>query len=169
MKPVDHPEFFRFPAPEGLSRESKIALSKAGEFTHEGAPVEKRSLADAMHTWLSYHPDDGRPILENGFDWCYLSVEDTAHFVVAVRGQPPDVPRVVLRSGHEEPLRTETLRVDADGIAFVDVLPRGAKQPVPARFLREAQLALAPWLEDEPLGLRVGGAVIPVGERVGTT
>jgi hypothetical protein len=164
MKPGDHPEFFRFPAPPGLSRESRIVLNRFGDFFHEGEKVERASLARAMHSWLSYHPDDGRPILENGYDWCYLTVEDTAHFVAHLRAEA-DGPHVLLSSGHEELLRAETLQVDAEGVAFVEVLPRGASQPVLARFLREAQIALEPWLADEPLRLVIDGRAFAIGTR----
>ena len=37
MKPGDHPEFFRFPAPEGRSRESTIRLDAEGTFHHDEA------------------------------------------------------------------------------------------------------------------------------------
>ncbi len=164
MKPIDHPEFFTFPAPPGLSRESKISLTRDGEFIHEGEKVERPALAAAMHTWLSYHPDDGRVILENGFDWCYITVEDTAHFVKAVRGAPPEAPTLELLSGHAEPLRAATLTVDQAGVVFAGVVPRGATTPQPARFLREAQLGLAPWLEDDQT-LRVGDETFAIGVR----
>lgn len=165
MKPGDHPEFFRFPAPPGFSRESRIQLNRFGEFLHEGEKVERPSLARAMHSWVSYHPDDGRPILENGYDWCYLQVEDTAQFVAAIHADDAGAPRVRLSSGHEESLRSETLQVDEEGVAYVEVLPRGASQPVLARFLREAQSALEPWLADEPLRLVVDGRAFAIGTR----
>src|SRR5512138_1092762 len=81
MKPGDHPEFFRFPAPEGRSRESTIRLDAEGRFWHEQLLVEHRKLAAAMHTWISRHPDDGRYILTNGYDWTYFTVEDAPYTV----------------------------------------------------------------------------------------
>ena len=164
MKPIDHPEFFRFPAPPGLSRESAIVLSRTGEFFHEGGRVEKPALAAAMHTWLSYHPDDGRVILENGFDWCYIKVEDTAHFVKAIH-EVSGAPSIELLSGHTEALRASTVSVDEDGVVLVQVLPRGAKTPQPARFLREAQLGLAPWLIDEHT-IRIGEQSFQIQPRL---
>jgi hypothetical protein len=154
VRPADHPEFFRFPAPTGLSRESKIRLDRHGDFFHEGEKIERPAMVKALHAWLSQHPDDGRPILENGYDWCYLEVEDTAHFVAGLRGAPPAAPVVVLASGHEEPLDAASLSVDAEGVCRVNVTPRGARRPVPARFLPRAQSELAPWLLDEPLRVR---------------
>lgn len=29
-----------------------------------------------MRTWIARHPDDGRVILTNGMDWCYILVDD---------------------------------------------------------------------------------------------
>src|SRR5271169_6603400 len=81
MKPGDHPEFFRFPAPEGASRESTIRLDADGRFFHDGAPVEHPGLAAAMHTWIRRHPDDGRYILSNGYDWTYFTVDDAPFLV----------------------------------------------------------------------------------------
>src|SRR5580704_9868593 len=88
VKPGDHPDFFRFPAPEGRSRESSIRLDANGHFWHDGAPVEHLGLADALHGWISRHPDDGRYILTNGYDWTYFSVDDAPYFVRALRGEP---------------------------------------------------------------------------------
>ena len=65
-KPGDHPEFFRFPAPEGRSRESTIRLDGEGRFFHDDEPVAHPKLAAALHTWIARHPDDGRYILTAG-------------------------------------------------------------------------------------------------------
>src|SRR5215831_11787750 len=84
-KPGDHPEFFRFPAPEGRSRESTLRLDREGRFFHDEAPVEHPKLAQALHTWISRHPDDGRFILTNGYDWTYFTVDDVPFFVRSLR------------------------------------------------------------------------------------
>ena len=93
MKPGDHPDFFRLPPPEGRSRESTIRLDENGHFFHEGERVEHPGLEAAMHTWIARHPDDGRFILTNGYDWTYFNVDDVAYFVRSVRIEPD---RVVL-------------------------------------------------------------------------
>src|SRR5271168_3957201 len=112
MKPADHPEFFRFPAPEGRSRESTIRLDAEGRFWHEGNPVEHAKLAQAMHGWVSRHPDDGRYILTNGYDWTYFIVDDAPFFVRSVRIEPDRVV-LVLSDGSEETWAPETTRVGA--------------------------------------------------------
>lgn len=148
MKPGDHPEFFRLPPPPGTSRESTIVLTADGRFFHEGNLVEKQSLAEAMFRWVARHPDDGRWILTNGYDWCYLTVEGTAAFVSGLRGAPPSAPIAILAGGGEQPLDASTLRQDEEGMCFATVkLATGGEAE--AKLMRHAQTDLAPWLVDD--------------------
>ena len=78
MKPGDHPEFFRFPPPPGTSRESTIRIDRGGAVFHDGGLVDRPSLSRALLSWVRRHPDDGRFILSNGYDWTYVGVDDTA-------------------------------------------------------------------------------------------
>jgi hypothetical protein len=148
MKPADHPEFFRLPPPEGRSRESSIVLDKEGRFWHEGAPVAHPKMARAFASWIARHPDDGRYILNNGYDWSYFRVEGTPFFVehVVLDG----IGRLLLQlsDGSEEPVDPEALSL-GDGGALVAPVKRGEFD---ARFSRSAQLALAPWLDQAPDG-----------------
>lgn len=162
MKPGDHPEFFRLPPPPGASRESTIRLDEEGSFWHDGELVTKDSLVRALHSWVSFHPDDGRPILTNGYDWTYFAVDDTPYFVELVRGRPPEPPTLVLSDGAEEPLDATTLVADDAGVCFVRV-KRGRCW---ARFWRHAQAALEPYLAaDEPPRVVFGGGEFPIGRR----
>lgn len=142
MKPGDHPEFFRFPPPEGRSRESSIVLTKQGRFFHDGAPVEHPGMKKAFASWLSRHPDDGRAILNNGYDWTYLTVEGAERFVASVLDGAGG-PELVLLDGRELPLQPDALTCDADGQLWV-LLPEGEK----ACFTPAAQLELSPWLTE---------------------
>ena len=82
MKPADHPEFFRLPAPEGGSRESTIVLDADGRFFHDGEVVDApRHGAGVRDLDRAGHPDDGRFIFNNGYDWSYFRVEDAPFFV----------------------------------------------------------------------------------------
>lgn len=162
MRPGDHPEFFRLPPPPGASRESTIRLDAEGSFWHDGELVTKDSLVKALHSWVSFHPDDGRPILTNGYDWTYFTVEDTPLFVELVRGKPPGVPVLILSDGTEEPLDASTLVADESGTCFARV--KGGRAW--ARFWRHAQTALEPFLaEDEPPRIVVGGRSHVIGRR----
>lgn len=144
-KPGDHPEFFRFPAPPGRSRESTIVLSADGRFVDNGVAVEHRRLEEAMHTWISRHPDDGRYILTNGYDWTYFKVED-APFTVSRVVDDHRTPTAILSDGTREPLRPTDMRVER-GHLYARVKASAQGGPYDARFSRHAKIDLAPWLE----------------------
>ena len=147
MRPSDHPDFYRLPAPEGRSRESTIRLDREGRFFHDGELVTHRGMARAFASWITRHPDDGRFVLSNGWDWTYFTVEGAPFFVEGVR-RGPDGPVLRLFDGTEAPLEPSAIRLDRDGI-FRTTVKGGAFE---ARFLRSAQLELSPWLEEEPGG-----------------
>jgi hypothetical protein len=152
VKPGDHPDFFRLAPPPGTSRESTIVLDREGRFWHDGALVEAGALADALHRWISLHPDDGRFILTNGYDWTYFRVELTPFFVRGVTGDA--FPDLLLSDGTNERLAPETLRLDG-GDALRCRVKSGRFE---ARFHRTAQLELAPWIaHDEPARLVIDG------------
>jgi len=148
MKPGDHPEFFRLPAPEGRSRESSIVLDREGRFWHEGVQVTHRGMARAFASWIARHPDDGRYILTNGYDWSYFHVESAPFFVERAFAEADGSWSVELSDGTKEPLEPRTLGLDSAGAL---VLPVKSGQ-FSAQFSRFAQLSLAPYLEPGPEG-----------------
>jgi hypothetical protein len=108
MKPADHPEFFRLPPPEGRSRESTIVLGADGRFFHDGHEVTHPGMARAFATWIGKHPDDGRFILNNGYDWTYFTVEGTPFFRRRFRAERPgQSPEIVLSDWQRRALRPE--------------------------------------------------------------
>ena len=151
MKPGEHPEFFRFPAPEGRSRESTIRLDAEGKFFHDDAPVEHAKLAAAMHTWIAKHPDDGRYILTNGYDWTYFTVEDVPYFVKSIRAEDGDA-ILVLSDGSEEPLDPSTVRPGKRGDFYLTVKREAKGGPFDAKLTRHAQTQLEPFLEQAANG-----------------
>lgn len=158
VKPGDHPEFFRFPAPEGRSRESTIRLDGEGVFHHDQALVEHPKLRDALHTWIARHPDDGRYILTNGYDWTYFVVDDVPFFVRSVREEGGDA-ILVLSDATEEPLDPATLRANERGELYLQVKREAKGGPFDAKLTRFAQTQLAPFLEND------GDAVIVKTKR----
>ena len=148
MKPADHPEFFRFPAPEGRSRESTIVLDAEGRFFHDGERVAHPKLEAAMHTWIARHPDDDRWILTNGYDWTYLTVQGTPYFVRELRADPTGIV-LVLSDGTEEPFDPTRTRVDTDDALVTQVKTNAPHGPFEAKLSRHAQTSLAPWLEQD--------------------
>ena len=166
MKPGDHPEFFRFAPPPGASRESTIVLDREGRFFHDGQRVEHPALEKALRSWISLHPDDARPILTNGYDWCYFRPEDTPLFVDAVVPHEDGTATLRLFDGTEEPLAPESLTIDSDGV----VCARVRHGTMEARFLRHAQTGLAPLLvsADPPI-LHIAGRDYTLPPRHPTT
>jgi uncharacterized protein len=158
MKPGDHPEFFRLPPPEGRSRESSIVLSRDGRFFHEGTPVQHPGMHKAFASWLRRHPDDGRYILNNGYDWTYLTVEGPGQFVRSVRSVG-GLPELELLDGRALPLDPRALSGDADGRLWIR-LPEGED----ACFTPAAQLELLPWLaeRDAVVGIEAAGQFWPI-------
>jgi hypothetical protein len=158
MKPADHPDFFRLPAPEGRSRESTIRLDAEGRFWHDGGLVEHAGLAAALHSWISRHPDDGRTILTNGYDWTYFTVEDAPYVVRAIRVEPDRIV-LVLSDGTEEDWDPGTARVGADSALYAIVKRDARGGPYEAKFTRHAQASLEPVLVD------AGFPAVRIGNR----
>ncbi len=147
MKPGEHLDFFRFPAPEGRSRESTIRLDGEGRFFHDEALVEHPKLRDALHTWIARHPDDGRFILTNGYDWTYFTVDDVPYFVRSIREEAGDAV-ALLSDATEEPLDPTTAHLNERGELYVKVKPDALGGPFDAKMTRFAQGQLGPFLED---------------------
>jgi hypothetical protein len=160
MKPSDHPDFYRLAPPERRSRESTLRLDALGRFWHEGRLVTHPGLAAGLHTWIRRHPDDGRFILSNGYDWTYFTVDDAPFFVRSVRAEPERIV-LVLSDGTEEPLDPTTARIGPDDGLYVRVKSAAPGGPYEAKFTQHAQTSLAPMLvpgehEDDPVALRIG-------------
>lgn len=142
MKPGDHPDFYRLAPPPGASRESTILLDREGRFWHDGVRVDHPAIEQALRTWIASHPEDGRPILSNGYDWCYFRVEDAPFFVDSLRVEANGGVTLALFDGTEEALDPASLSVGEDGVVYARV-----KQGLlAARFSRHAQADLAPIL-----------------------
>lgn len=141
------------PLPVPMSRESTVVLDRHGRFWHDGQRVEHPRVAQAFARWIDHHPDDGRFILNNGYDWCYLTVEDTPVFVEHLRVDGSSV-ELDLSDGTTEPLDPSTATLDDDDVVRIRV----KNATTPARFTRRAQLDLAPLLDDtEPVALLIAG------------
>ena len=109
-------------------------------------------MARAFATWIARHPDDGRFILNNGYDWSYFRVEDAPFQVVSLvfsgDGAASDAVDLELSDGTREPLQPERLYLGEQGALYATV-KHGAFE---ARFSRGAQLSLAPLLREDDAG-----------------
>ena len=164
MKPSDHPDFFRLPPPPGRSRESRIVLDEQGRFWNAGVLVEHARIAAAFATFIRKHPEDGRFILTNGWDWTYFTVKDAPFFVRHVDVAAGDAPVLRLSDGTEEPLDPGTVTVSGEGILYAKV--KGGE--FEARFLASAQSAMVAVLAEGEGGepcVELRGARFPVRTR----
>jgi uncharacterized protein len=162
MKPGDHPDFYRLAPPPGASRESTIVLDREGRFWHDGARVDHPALEQALRTWIARHPDDGRLILSNGYDWCYFRAEGAAFGVDAIRVEEGGAVTLRLFDGTEERLDPATLAIGEGGAVHAQV--KGGR--FDARFSRHAQTQLAPILvREEPPTVVVEGREVVVVAR----
>ena len=169
------PSFYLRPAPAGRSRESSIRLDAHGQFWHDDERVKHPRLAAAFADWIQRHPENGRFILSNGYDWTYLEVEATALFVV---GLQETARGLLLRvsNGKQLALVPSCLVVDPDGVLRLSQQgPSGDVSGLAedARFSNPAQLGLAHLLEDRNghiyLALRNGSAPVELMPASGET
>jgi hypothetical protein len=170
--------------PPGASRESSIVLDRDGRFWHEGARVDNEALNRAMRTWISTHPEDGRLILTNGYDWCYFRADDAPFIVESIRiggrapadsadaesSEPPNSRELQAKStvmlrlfdDTEEPLDPTRLCLGEGGVVYARV--KGGS--LEARFSRHAQTDLAPLLTSgDPPVIRVAGVEYTIPPR----
>lgn len=114
----------------------------------------------AFASWIARHPDDGRYILCNGYDWSYFRVEDVPFFVRGVRESEATL-LLSLSDGSEETLAPDTLRVGTRGALYCSVKGRAFD----ARFMPSTQAALVTYVYPLPSGepgLKIGGVVYPI-------
>jgi hypothetical protein len=110
-------------------------------------PVEHPGMARAFARWISRHPDDGRYVLTNGWDWTYLTVEGAPFFVETITPDERGL-RLRLSDGSEELCDPRALTLDERGVLFTKV--KGGAYD--AQLSRTAQLGLEPYLEEGPDG-----------------
>lgn len=162
MKPGDHPDFYRLAPPPGASRESTIVLDREGRFWHDGERVDRPALEQALRSWIARHPDDGRLILTNGYDWCYFRAEGAPFVVDALRVEPDGAVTLRLFDGTEEALDPTTLSLGDDGAVYASV-KQGRFE---ARFSRHAQTQLEPVLTSaDPPTVLVQGRAVTIPSR----
>ena len=124
--------------------DSGLRLDKEGRWWHDDELVEHPKVIEAFNRGLS-RADDGRYRLDFGSDWCFVQVDDCAFRVLVVDGDAQTGLSVRLSDRTSERLNLESLEIDEEGILRCVVKGGRAK----ARFSREAQAAMGPFLEEE--------------------
>jgi uncharacterized protein len=157
------PDYFTREPPPGFSRESGLRLDDSGRFWHEDGLVTHERLNQALHRWITRHPTNNRYILDNGYVWLYLGVDDVPYFVRSVSLQ--GIPQLHLSDGSSEPFPDAGYYVGSGGALYCPV-KNGAFM---ARFLPSAQNVLGPLLEadNDDIAIRVGAKLVPIGQQHG--
>ena len=104
-------------------------------------------MREAFAAWVRRHPDDGRYVLCNGYDWSYFRVEDVGFFVRGVRSERGTLV-LSLSDGTEEELAPVTLCANAEGALYCSIKQGGFE----AKFTPTAQTALLPYVVESASG-----------------
>ncbi|MDB4931407.1 MAG: hypothetical protein JWM10_3891 [Myxococcaceae bacterium] len=120
--------------PFKLSRESSIRVDRDGHIWHEGERVLHPGLARALASWIDLD-EQGRYVMRNALDWCFIAVDHTPLVVRSVRLETDPAVRVEVELSDDstEPLDLTTVQVDPDGVVYAHA--RGGK--LLARFDRQ--------------------------------
>ena len=141
--------------PKWHTREdSGFVIDRNVDWWHDGERIEHPNIIEAFNRGLSV-TEEGRYKLSFGNDWCFVKVENAAFKVVAVDVGEGDRLSLRLSDRTAEFLDPMTLTLDADSALVASVKNGLAK----ARFSRDAQFALEPFLQEGPTGtmqLQVG-------------
>ncbi len=143
--------------PKWHTREdSGFVIDRNVDWWHDGERIEHPNIIEAFNRGLSVS-DDGRYTLVFGNDWCFVKVEHAAFKIIAVDVGEGDRLSLRLSDRTAEWLDPKSLSLDADGALLV--LVKGGVAT--ARFSRDAQFQLEPFLEAGPaqMQLRVGSQV----------
>lgn len=136
--------------PFKLSRESRIRIDREGHVWHEGERVLHPGLARTLARWIDID-DQGRYVMRNALDWCFVTVDHTPLVVRSVRLEtdPRMCVEVELSDDTTEALDLGTVQVDPDGVVYAHV--RGGK--LLARFDRQPSFKFLEHVETDDRGL----------------
>jgi hypothetical protein len=136
--------------PFKLSRESRIRVDRDGHIWHEGERVLHPGLARTLAHWIDID-EQGRYVMRNALDWCFVTVDHTPLVVRAVRLETDPAMRVEveLSDDSSEALDLSTVQVDPDGVVYAHV--RGGK--LLARFDRQPSFKFLEHVDTDDRGL----------------
>ena len=146
---------------EWFRRNSRIGLTRNGEWTYNGTLVESTRVQKLFHKGLKIN-QAGEAQLHVGKQWCYLEeVQDTLYFVDNIRLEGAEI---VLRllGGRQEPLDRASLSHGGEEFLYC-VLQNGHR----ARFLRAVMSTLSDHLveTDNGYNLNIGGESFAISEE----
>ncbi|MBK6535762.1 MAG: DUF1285 domain-containing protein [Deltaproteobacteria bacterium] len=136
--------------PFKLSRESRIRVDRDGHIWHEGERVLHPGLERALASWIDLD-DNGRYVMRNALDWCFVTVDHTPLVVRSVRLETDPSMRVEVELSDDstEALDLSTVQVDPDGVVYAHV--REGK--LLARFDRQPSFKFLEHVDTDDRGL----------------
>ncbi len=136
--------------PFKLSRESRIRVDRDGHIWHEGERVLHPGLARTLARWIDLD-ENGRYVMRNALDWCFVTVDHTPLVVRALRLETDPAMRVEVELSDDstEALDLSTVQVDPDGVVYAHV--RGGR--LLARFDRQPSFKFLEHVETDGRGL----------------
>lgn len=133
-----------------------LRLDAQGRWYHDGQPFTHPRLIALFDRGIDVHPETGEPILRIGDKWCYIRCDDTPFIVRRLRLGPEGLV-AELNNGERLPVPADGFEVGANEVVYARLAPNRR-----ARLSRDAQSALAEWLQEAPGG---GLAVVVEGRR----
>jgi hypothetical protein len=149
---------------ELLRASSGLSIDDEGRFLHRGEPITHPRTLEVLWRSLERVPD-GRWLVRIGRESAYVDAGETPWRVRGLAERDGAPPLLLLAGGAQEPLDPSTVTLGRDGVVRCR-LASGDH----ARFTRAGQLALAPYLDEDPPGtghfhVTVGGARWKLGPQ----
>src|SRR5262249_28406514 len=141
-----------------------IVLDERGRFWNGPFLIDHTAMTRAFASWIRRHPDDGRFILTNGYDWTYFTVRGAPFFVRGVRGEPHGEIALELFDGTAECLDRSGLSVTPEGVLHARVKSGGFD----AQFLPAAQSQMTSFIDEGSTGepcILFAGERFPIHEH----
>jgi hypothetical protein len=143
---------------ERMRRGVPLVLTAGGAFLWGDEPISHGGVIAALRAGLDV-TEAGEHTVAIGPQWCYLKVEDTPLFVVAVEQDGGGL-SLRLDDGRDVPLVPTTLWEEPGKGLRCEVPSQRSGRALAARFTNRAQADLAQWidLEADPPRLVIAGS-----------
>lgn len=150
---------------EKMRRGVPLVLTAGGAFLWGDEPITHAGVIAALRAGLDV-TEAGEPTTAIGPQWCYLKVEDTPLFVVAVHSDGGGL-SLRLDDGRDTPLDPTTLWEEPGKGLRCEVPSQRSGRALAARFTNRAQSDLTEWidLDASPPTLTVAGTRHPIRDR----
>jgi len=131
---------------ERLRRGIPLRMSATGELRFDDEPITHARVHQALRDGLDAS-EEGEPIVRLGAQWCYLTIDDCPLRATAITEEGSGLV-MRLDDGREVPLSLDSLWDEPEHGLRAQAPSRHSGRPLAVRFTNQAQMDLAPWLEE---------------------